>query len=250
MNPFRIITLVLLSLALAMMFYVVVILVPNQQAEYAQYQSTQQMNRFVAKNEAHQARMDQIVPQAQQDSVQVALEEAKAQQEERELALAEAEEKALIVAAQAQEAQAAQVTPAATPDVTVSDDGIASPMAATENEILGNVAFYDKNWASLMILPTEGRTLEKGLVIAVRRNQGIICEATIDGKDEPSGQYIAIIKANTMNEGKLEPEESDEVIISPFKSSDELMQDASPSSIPAPKKDGLQEIDAPLVPVF
>ncbi len=253
MNPFRIIILSLLSISLLLLLYVIFILVPERQTEYAQYQSTVQMTRFTERQEAHQARMDQIAPLNKDQEITTAIDEVKEAELKREAALAEAEERNIIAQARAKEEQALAEVKAAEEAKRAEEE----KNTAQGFEVIGQITSYDQEWASLVIRPTEGAIITNGLRIAIMQQEGIVCEGMIDGKDEPSGQYIAsLLPGKIGNSDPKPPVIGDKVIVSPFESSKDIRTStedapaaqASPTG-PAPQQQSLPEIDATLVPI-
>lgn len=241
MNPFRIILLSLLSISLLLMLYVIFILVPERQAEYAQYQSTVQMTRYNELNEAHQARLEQIAPRTPSNQVETALNEVKESELKREAALADAEERRIIALARAKEEQAIAEAKKAEEEEQAKYKGI---------EVIGQIVSYDAEWASLVIIPREGAIVNDGLCVAVMQQEGIICEAIIDGKDEPSGQYIASMRLDNIgNKSPKSPQAGDKVIISPFESSADIRNATQDNSMPTTTPQALPDIDATLVPI-
>lgn len=246
MNPFRIIILVLLTLSLITMLYVIGIVIPEQQSEYKQYQSTLQMARFNERNEAHQAHLNRIAPLNEGGDVKAAIDEVKQAQLEREAALAEAEERNIIAAARDKEEKAAAEAAAAAERERA---------AASAFEIVGQVASYDKEWASILITPVEGAVINDGLRIAVMQQSGVICEAMVDGKDEPSGQIIAsVLPGKIGNAEPKSPVVGDKVIVSPFESSADIRTsgdgaDATITPAAVPASEGLQDVEGTLVPL-
>ncbi len=251
MNPFRIIILSLLSISLLLLLYVIFILVPERQTEYAQYQSTVQMTRFNERQEAHQVRMNQIAPLNNEQGIADAIDEVKESELKREAALAEAEERNIIAQARAKEEKALAEAKAA------EEAKQAEKNTAQGFEIIGQISSYDQEWASLVIMPVEGAIITEGLRIAIMQQEGIICEAMVDGKDEPSGQFIAsLLPGKIGNSEPKPPVIGDKVIVSPFESSKDIRTSteeaqAAPVSPtgPAAQQQSLPEIDATLVPI-
>lgn len=246
MNPFRIIILLLLTISLGMMGYIVLVVIPDRQTEYAQYQSTLQMARFNERNDAHQARMDQIAPRTEGGDLKTASDELAQAQLAREAALAEAEERNIIAAARAKEEQAAAEAAAAAEREKKATQGF---------EMIGEVVSYDKEWATIIINPIQGAIITNGLRIAVMQQAGIICEATVDTKDEISGQIIATMQMSKI--GNTEPKSpamGDKVIVSPFESSADIRNagDSYPDTstpVATPVSEGLQDVEGTLVPL-
>ena len=96
--------------------------------------------------------------------------------------------------------------------------------------------------------------------IAVRRNDYIVCEATVDGQDTESGQYTAALKQAEFGgakdpevEANRKPRVGDEVIVSPFPSSRDLRMDGYNPLLenqqPSAEPKGIPEIEGILTPV-
>ena len=219
MNPFRIAILILLSLSLGLLFYIVAFFIPQRQENFAHYQTTARVTEFELRNSEHEARMKAIASSSPLDEAKKHAEEA-AKLRRAEIALAE--ERSVLASAlkKEQEAKAAP-TPAVAPE----------PAAEPVQVIIGEVVSYDPQWSSLMIKPNEGVTVEKGTRIAIRRNEGIIQEGNIDGKDQVSGQLAASLIPQSIggNAEAYQVKIGDQVIISPFKSSQELLHGSSMS---------------------
>lgn len=246
MNPFRIIILLLLSISLCMMCYIILVVIPDRQTEYAQYQSTLQLARFNERNDAHQARMNQIAPRTEAGDLKAASEEVAQAQLAREAALAEAEERNILAAARAKEEQAAAEAAAAAEREKQASQGF---------EMIGEVASYDEEWATIIINPSAGAIVTAGLRIAIMQQAGIICEATVDTKDEISGQIIATMQTSKIgNTTPKSPAIGDKVVVSPFESSadirnadDSYPDSGTPAAIPV--SEGLQDVEGTLVPL-
>lgn len=254
MNAFRITLLVLLALVIALMFYAIQVVVPGWQGRYDEYVATQRVNELQMRTDAHLARISQLAPEV--DSPEVAsarLADAEVVRSNEQM-LNEAEEQSVIAAArQAEEAKQVRET-RPEPDTPA---------------VLGQVAAYDAEWGVLLIRPLSDLPMNNGMVVAVRRAGTVVCEATVDGMDEESGQYSATVKAVSSGAIKVQPQAGDEVIVSPFLSAGELRNEsgmhspaATPAPIPAPAgqsddlpslplegSNGLPEHEATLTPV-
>ncbi len=174
-----------------------------------------------------------------------ALDEVKASDLKREAALAEAEERNIIALAQAKEEQALAEAKAA-------EEKEKAQQTEQGFEVIGQVSSYDANWASIIVKPADGAIITEGLRIAIMQQQGIICEALIDGKDEPSGQYMAsILPGKIGNSEPQPPVAGDKVIVSPFESSKDIRTGSGTTPVaPASTQDGIPDIDATLVPIL
>jgi len=259
MNGFRITILVLLCLAVGLMFYAVMVIVPGWQNQYSEYQASIKIAEYQQNNDHHRQRMEQFSPDAEAPEVTTARTMAEESARKDEKALNEAEESSVIAAARRKE------------------EAALARQAEAEAEApkpLGLVAAYNPEWNSLMIRPVAEVPMAMGFVVAVRRGGSIVCEAVIDGRDEESGQYSATVKAAELGAAAAEkktPTVGDEVIETPFPSSQELrrgsdflppaaQQTSAPSGNAAPAplpslpsetsgQESLPELDATLTPV-
>ena len=251
MNGFRVTLLVLLCLAVSLMFYAVMVVVPSWQNQYGEYQASQKLTEYQRNNDNHRLRMEQFAPDAETPEVAQARAAAEESARKGEQALTEAEESSVIAAAKRKE-EAALAKQA--------------EVEATAPKPLGLVAAFDQEWNILMIKPVSEMPLHPGFVVAVRRDGRIVCEAVIDALDSESGQYSATLKVADLgkvisavsSEATLQPAVGDEIIESPFPSSAELRggsgaQGAGLPALPAEQGEsndgGLPVIDASLTPV-
>lgn len=229
MNGFRITILTLLCLSVALMFYVVLYVIPSWQEEYNIYQSDVRLSEYNKKSDLHRQQMlalDPSVESPEEEQARLAEEEA-ARRNER--TLQEAEESIIIEAARRREEAArarAEAEAAAKAEAEARAAG-AQPAA------IGIVASYDEEWSCIMIKPAVVGAFSQGNTLAVRRNGRIVCEAVVDGMDVESGQVSATVKieqfgtAEGVVEGTTPPAPGDEVILSPFASSDDLRREAA-----------------------
>lgn len=262
MNGFRITILVLLCLAVGLMFYAVMVIVPGWQNQYSEYQASMKIAEYQQSNDHHRQRMEQFSPDAEAPEVTTARTMAEESARKDEQALNEAEESNVIAAARRKE------------------EAALARQAEAEAEApkpLGLVAAYNPEWNSLMIRPVAEVPMAMGFVVAVRRAGSIVCEAVIDGRDEESGQYSATVKAAELGTTSPQPAEKrtpavgDEVIETPFPSSQELRRgsdflppaaqqanapsgNAAPAPLPSlpsepSGQESLPELDATLTPV-
>lgn len=251
MNGFRITLLVLLCLAVTLMFYAVMVVVPSWQNQYGEYQASQKLAEYQRNNDFHRLRMEQFAPEAESPEVAQARAAAEESARKGEQALTEAEESSVIAAAKRKE------------EATLAKQ---AEVEANAPKPLGLVAAFDQEWNILMIKPVSDVPLHPGYVVAVRRDGRIVCEAVIDVLDSESGQYSATLKvadlgkviSNVSSEASLQPAVGDEIIESPFPSSAELRGNTvAPASVlpdlpadnGAVNDGGLPVIDASLTPV-
>ena len=251
MNGFRVTLLVLLCLAVSLMFYAVMVVVPSWQNQYGEYQASQKLTEYQRNNDNHRLRMEQFAPDAETPEVAQARAAAEESARKGEQALTEAEESSVIAAAKRKE-EAALAKQA--------------EVEANAPKPLGLVAAFDQEWNIIMIKPVSEMPLHPGFVVAVRRDGRIVCEAVIDALDSESGQYSATLKVADLgkvisavsSEATLQPAVGDEIIESPFPSSAELRggsgaQGAGLPALPAEQGEsndgGLPVIDASLTPV-
>lgn len=250
MNGFRITLLVLLCLAVSLMFYAVMVVVPGWQTQHGEYQAAAKLAEFQQRNDSHRLRMEQFGPEAETPEIARARAAAEESARKNEQALTEAEESSVIAAAKRREEAARTAQPA--------------EPAETEAKPLGLVASFDKEWNALMVKPVTEEPLTPGLVVAVRREGRIVCEAVIDVLDTESGQYSATVKnvdlgrsqAGAQSDAGTQPAVGDEIIISPFPDSTELRGGISPAPLPAAATeteqnngDALPTLDATLTPI-
>jgi hypothetical protein len=118
------------------------------------------------------------------------------------------------------------------------------------------VTAFNKEWLSIMFKPAVTDVINEGVIIAVRREGIVICEATVDLKDDESGQLGATLKPQEFGKSqanvdveKLLPQVGDEVIYSPFASARELRAEnpfvkPAPLSVPRPE-DGVAPLENP-----
>jgi hypothetical protein len=121
---------------------------------------------------------------------------------------------------------------------------------------IGLVTAFNKEWLSIMFKPAVTDVINEGVIIAVRREGIVICEATVDLKDDESGQLGATLKPQEFGKSqanvdveKLLPQVGDEVIYSPFASARELRAEnpfvkPAPLSVPRPE-DGVAPLENP-----
>ncbi len=230
MNGFRVTILTLLCLAVGLMFYAVLFVVPGWQEQYNAYQSTLRITEYEKKSDIHRQQMKAYDPATESPEVEQARLEQEAAAKREEEALTEAEESNVVAAARRREEAARAEAEAA-----------AAQKAAQPT--IGTVAAFDKDWDCIMIKPVVPEAFLPGAVVAVRRDKMVVCEAVVDSRDTESGQVSATIKradfgATAMKEDevKQDPVVGDEVIVSPFLSAEELQGKGSnpPRSVAEP----------------
>lgn len=261
MNGFRVTILVLLALALGLMFYVVTVVIPEEKANYAEYQEALRDSDYQRKDAAHRARLAQIHPEAAESEADLARQEAERNAREREQARIRREEELVLEAGRKAEQRAQDPEP----QPRQAGSETSKPLAL--------VAAYDRENNLMMLKPvTEDGMLAIGQVLAISRNGSVACELVVDARDEESGQYSAYVKhPNTVGE-ESQPKQGDEVIVSPLPQVSDLPalqgaasgepslgQDvalppaavAPASTAPAsvPEKRQPAEVDVPLIPV-
>lgn len=243
MNAFRATILVLLLCTVGLMFYAFVVLIPARQDQYQMYQTQLKINEYEQRQMEHDARMAQLGADVDTPEMAAAREAAAAEDKKNEAKLTEAEEQSVIASAKRkQEIEAA---------ATAAEDA-ARPSA------LGSVTAYLEDCAVILFMADGNMPVNEGLLVAVRRDDYVVCEATVDGRDDESGQYTAAIKqanfggvADPAAEANRKPRPGDEVIISPFLSSRDLrLESGADHDIPAENEpQALPEIEAELVPI-
>lgn len=245
MNGFRITILVLLSLTVALMFYAFVELLPARQEQYQMYQTQLRINEYEKRQQEHDARMARLGVEV--DTPEVAAAKAAAAEEEKknEADLTAAEEHSVIASVKRRQ--------------EIEEAANAAEEAAKPST-LGTVTSYLEDCTVLLFKPNGSAPVNEGLIIAVRRDDYIVCEATVDGKDEISGQITAAVKyadfggvADAAAEANQIPRPGDDVIISPFPSSRDLrLENYESPEIPATPANGpepMPEIEGILTPV-
>ena len=206
MNGFRITILTLLCLSVALMFYVVLVVIPGWQGNYNAYQSSLRIAEYEKKNDIHRQQMLTFDPSFEAPEVEQArLDQEEASQRD-EQALNEAEESNVVAAARRREEEARAA---------------ALKEEADRAAVIGIVASYDEKWGSVMIRPVIHEHFSDGAVLAVQRDRRVVCEVVVDGVDEESGQVSAVVKplaAETRGSDNADfiPVKGDEIIVSPF----------------------------------
>lgn len=243
MNGFRATILVLLILTVGLMFYAFTVLLPARQDQYQMYQTQLKINEYEKRQMEHDARMARL--DADEDTPEVAAARAAAEAEARknEADLTAAEESSVIASAKRRQ----EIEEAA----TAAED-------AAKPSSLGAVTAYLEDCAVLLFKAEGTMPVNEGLLIAVRRDDYIVCEATVDGKDEESGQFTAAVKQASFGgvkdpvaEENRKPRPGDEVIVSPFLSSRDLrLESYTPPTTPAADEpQPMPEIEGILTPV-
>ncbi len=244
MNAFRATILTLLVLTVGLMFYAFVVLIPARQNEYQMYQTQLKINEYEQRQMEHESRMTRMG--ADTDTPEMAAARAAAAEEDKKNAekLTNAEEHSVIASAKRrQEIEAASAAAAEEED-------------SAEAASLGSVTAYLEDCAVILFKADGSTPVNEGLQIALRRGDFVVCEATVDGRDEESGQYTAAIKQANFGgvedpaaEANRKPRPGDEVIISPFLSSRDLRLEATGNHPAADAPQELPEIEAVLTPV-
>lgn len=242
MNAFRATVLVLLVLTVGLMFYAFVELIPARQNEYQMYQTQLKINEYEQRQMEHEARMARMGADA--DTPEMAAARAAAAEEDKksEEELTHAEEHSVIASVKRRQ----EIDAAAAAD---EEDASAA-------EALGSVTAYLEDCAVILFKADGTTPVNEGLQIALRRGDFVVCEATVDGRDEESGQYTAALKQTHFGgvedpaaEENLKPRAGDEVIVSPFLSSRDLRLEAAEPQPAAETPQALPEVDAVLTPV-
>ncbi len=235
MNGFRITILALLVLVVGLMFYVVFVTLPSQQADYNIYQISQQVAQNEREAASHRERVSAFGEAAEQSELSSAYAEAEAADREAVRNVSDAEEQAVLAEARRRaEAEAAAQT--------------AAPAGSQTDGAIGLVTNFNSEWVSIRFKPAVESPLNEGLIVAVRRDGVVLCEAVVDWKDEESGEIGATLKPQEfgstqvdVNEEAILPVPGDEVIYSPYASSRDLRRDDSflhPQPATAPSNDG------------
>ncbi len=257
MNVFRVTLLILLALAVAALLGIVTVFQSNQEANYETYLANVKANERKQLIAAHQDKMKRLGPQEENTAEAEAL---KAAREAQERQVTEQEERNVLASAVRKDA--ARVEQTATEE-------------AQAEKPLGLVSSVNTEWGFVMIKPVSDEPMPSGMVVAVRRQDKIICEVEIgeEEQDEASGEkrISATIRESQFTQAsgnisadKFIPAVGDEVIISPYLSTRELravnQQDApvaAPAPLPllpgstpaAPQQQSLPEVPATLTPM-
>lgn len=245
MNGFRVTILTLLCLAVGLMFYAVLFVVPSWQEQYNAYQSTLKISEYEKKSDIHRQQMMAYDTSNESPEVEQARLDQEAAAKRGEEALTEAEETNVVAAAKRREEAA-----------RAQAEAEAARKAAQPT--IGTVASFNKDLDFIMIKPTVPEAFLPGAVLAVRRDKLVVCEAVVDSRDEQSGQVSATVKRADFgkssmpeNEQQQDPMVGDEVIVSPFLSADELQgksddlsQQPAPVSQPFPSAQDAQQESA------
>lgn len=214
MNGFRATILVLLILTVGLMFYAFTVLLPARQDQYQMYQTQLKIDEYEKRQQEHDARMARLGADVETPEVAAARAAAEAEARKNEADLTAAEESSVIAFAKRRQ----EIEEAAT---AAEDAAKPSP--------LGTVTAYLEDCTVVLFKVDGSMPVNEGLLIAVRRDDFIVCEATVDGHDEESGQYTAALKLadfggvkDAAAEENRKPRVGDEVIVSPFLSSRDL----------------------------
>jgi hypothetical protein len=245
MNAFRVTILALLVLTVGLMFYVFVAVIPARQSQYEMYHTQLKINEYEKRQMEHESRMARLETDVDTPEMAAARAAAEAEEKKSEEAVTAAEENSVL--ASAKRRQEMEETSADEDDVT-------------QVAVLGSVTAYLEEHAVVLFKATGGSPVKEGLLIALRRDDYIVCEAMVDGVDEESGQYTAAVKQvkfggveDPTAEANRKPRTGDEVIVSPFMSGRDLrlesgnISDLKPE--PAETPQPMPEVDAVFTPV-
>ncbi len=269
MNPFRVILLVILSLSLAMMFYVVAFYLPQQKADHKLYQSMTQIAHLQGKHQEHKERMDRLAPQpavTEESQLTQAQQEAQLAATEQQRLLIEAEERLVIAEARAREAQLAEeqqrqdrVQQRIEREKAEAQSALDASMRGP-SIFLGEVHSYDAQWCILTVTPAapiELDAMKSGQRLVVKRGEGLVCEAEVEGME--AGLIIANVKQETLNPiAQIIPEAGDKVLAITQVSAAVMWPDPSSTQPALPQPPAVQpnasgdkelnEVELPLVP--
>lgn len=242
MNGFRVTILVLLSLTVGLMFYAFVVLLPARQGQYEMYQTQQKINEYEKRQQEHEARMAGMAADAETPEVAAARAAAEQEARKNEADLTAAEESSVIASVKRRQ--------------EIEQAAAAAEETASDNTTVGSVTAYLQDCAVILFNATGNTPVQEGLQIALQRGDYIVCEATVDGRDEESGQYTAALKQvsfGTAQDPAVEanriPRAGDVVIVSPFLSGSELRANSYEAQTPEQNSGRMPEIDAVLTPV-
>ncbi len=263
MNGFRVTLLILLALAVVALLGIVTVFQNSQEANYEAYLASVKASERQQLLAAHNDRMKRIGPQEETGPGADALKAAREEQEKR--VTAEEERNVLASAVRKDAAQAEQK---AAEEAAAAEKAAAEEVA--EDNPLGLVSSYNQDWGFIMIKPVSNDPMPAGMVVAVRREDKIICEAEI-ASEETDGQtgerlISATIRESHFTRGsqqisadKFTPAVGDEIIITPYMSSRDLRigdpSGMSPAPFApaetgaAPEPEGLPEVPATLIPM-
>ena len=245
MNAFRATVLVLLALTVGLMFYAFAVLLPARQDQYQMYQTQLKINEYQQRQQEHDARMARLGADADSPDVAAARVAAEEETKKSEADVTAAEESSVIASAKRKQ--------------EIEEASTAAEDAATPSS-LGDVTAFLEDCGVLLFRANGSMPVNEGLLIAVQRNDYIVCEATVDGRDEESGQYTAAVKPAVFGgvkdpavEENRKPRPGDSVIVSPFLSSRDLrLESYEPANAdikPAEVPEKMPEIEAVLTPV-
>lgn len=204
-------------LVVALLFYFVIAMLPEQQRAYEDYRRTQETNKIhaAAATEEEIAETDNSDSELdkQRDAAREAMNRVNAEEEHRTIAQAEEEQR------------------------RASEQALAEELAreSAQAEALGMVTEVALEAGFFSFKPLGEQQISEGLVVALRRgaDEYIICEAVVTRFYAESGEFIADIKNDpftTTQEGDIErpkPAKGDLVIITPFDTADQLRRESA-----------------------
>lgn len=217
MNGFRVTILTLLCLSVGLMFYAVLVLVPEWQGNYRAYESSKRIMQYDKKNDIHRRQMAVFDPNYESPEVEQARLGVEETERRSELTLNAAEENKVLESAKRREAEAR---------AKAADDKAGGVSSAT----IGVVDSYDPEYEYIIIRPAVRAAFPIKAMLAVRRDKRIVCEAVVTRVDEETGYVVANVRfaqfATAADSGvdasSQVPAAGDEVIPSPFLSVEEL----------------------------
>ena len=231
MNGFRIAILSLLALVVGLLFYCVMVMIPNQQKSRELYDMglstlAQQTSGDEGDSASAPTDEDERLRKLREQQTQTD-EESLAEEERRAVAYAEEKRRRESEAAMANELEQ---------EASQSALGLVTGVAPADG--------------FLTFKPMGDAVVNSGLIVAVRRGDSdfVICEAEVDYLHEESGEYIASIREQDFSAsassddkeaaGKMIPAVGDQIIVSPFASAQQLRNDnpflnPDPPSVPA-----------------
>lgn len=233
MNAFRITILALLTIVVAVMIYVVCVMLPGMQADQKIYNISQQSAKNQLQAADHRERVSGYGETAEAGGLAGAVSESEEADRLAESSVHEAEERAVIEEAR-RKVEAEQRR--------AMEDAAAGPQT---DGAIGLVTSFNQAWLSILFKPAVKDVLNEGVVVAVRRDGVVLCEATVDFHDEESGQVGATLRPQEFGKTQMEVDEDawlpvvgDEVIYSPFASVRDLRRENTfltpqPLSVPA-----------------
>lgn len=211
MNGFRVTILTLLCLAVALMFYTVLFVVPEWQEQYNFYQSSVQIEKYQNKSDIHRRQMTVFDPDYDTPEVERARRNAEEAERRSAQNVSEAEEANLLASARRDEE--------ARREAQRRDEEMMRRSAKTGT--LGNVIEFNEDYQFVVLRPTTTQPIMPGTELIVRRGNLVVCELVVERTEVEDGMIIANIKdvqltVDGQNVLNTPPVVGDEVALNPF----------------------------------